>query len=64
VFTFNRGDEVRILAGAGEAEFMAIVKTRIPPQQAWGYRVALETGGEALARWDQIISARALDRAV
>jgi DNA-binding response OmpR family regulator len=68
VFMFNRGDEVRILAGPGEAELVAIVKTRIPPEQVgdadWGYRVALETGGEAFVRWDQVIPARSLDRAV
>jgi hypothetical protein len=69
LFVFNRGDEVKILMGAGEPEVSGVVKTRIPPQQMvaddWGYRVGLETGGDAYVRWDQVLPARAhLDRAV
>jgi CheY-like chemotaxis protein len=68
-FVFNRGDEVKVLGDAGEPEFSAVVRGRIPPgqweEQDWGYRVALETGVVLIVRWDRIIpAARAFDRAV
>ena len=68
VFVFNRGDEVRVLMGAGEPEVTGIVKSRIPPGQRgeneWGYRVGLETGGDQFVRWDQVLPAKVLERAV
>ena len=67
-WVFNRGDEVRVLLGAGEPEVAGVVKSRIPPGQAgddeWGYRIGLATGGDAFVKWDQVMPAKVMDRAI
>jgi hypothetical protein len=63
VSVFNRGDEVRVQLEVGQPEVAGIVMSRIPPGQwqenEWGCRVALDSGGESLVKWDQVALANA-----
>ncbi|MDA1036259.1 MAG: response regulator [Chloroflexi bacterium] len=66
-FVFNRGDEVRVRLAEDEAEVGGIVMSRIPPGQwqeaEWGYRIALDSGGEALVKWNQVTLVNMLEHA-
>jgi DNA-binding response OmpR family regulator len=66
VFVFNRGDDVRVFVSAEQPDVGGVIKSRVPPGQwrenEWGYRVALDSGGDALVKWDQVTTAKVLDR--
>jgi hypothetical protein len=69
VWVFSRGDEVIVISGPGEPEVSGIVKSRVPPGQwrenEWGYRIGLDTGGDKVVRWDQVLPANeTMDRAI
>lgn len=64
-FVFNRGDEVKVRLTEEDDEVGGIVMSRIPPGQwqesEWGYRIALDSGGEALVRWNQVTLANMME---
>lgn len=66
-FVFNRGDEVKVRLTEDEDEVGGIVMSRIPPGQwqetEWGYRIALDSGGEALVKWNQVSLSNMLELA-
>ena len=66
VFVFNRGDDVRVFVSPEAPDVGGVIKSRVPPGQwrenEWGYRVGLDSGGDALVKWDQVTAAKVLDR--
>jgi CheY-like chemotaxis protein len=66
VFVFNRGDDVRVFVSAEQPDVGGVIKSRVPPGQwrenEWGYRVALDSGGDVLVKWDQVTTSKVLGR--